>query len=448
MKKIIVVLLLVMSIVQVAYAEEEVEVVLPYFDITLNGVAVDNTSETYPFIQYKGITYIPMTWDLCKALGLRTKWSEEEGLEILKADTAVFYNSSGKAKNVVGKKYKAELVDFPVKVNGKVIDNSTEEYPILNYKNITYFPMTYHFMVNEFNSGYKWDDIVGLSVAADESLEMTCPEPITFEYKMMLEEFRKTDLLIQDQWKVYERSDYNNGLIEINQTMPEYNGMIMDVEVDYFDKYGRYWFTEKILTGVEYKGFDEKTHYGDGHLFNFYEEEQVVAFNVRMTFTSKAVAEFKTNKAIKDQKINVKIIDSDQINKDYLSSLGHYFSGRGSKMIDVNVSPSDKAIEYAAIKHVSDGHVKGEPKDIAYHRVNGQDTIKLFEPASSLYKINTYSKYDVDVDLDYGNLKVFSGDTLADSFYCDFIYIYNENKELTTILAIKDMIYSRVRMLR
>lgn len=36
------------------------------------------------------------------------------------------------------------LPDFPVTLNGTAIDNSYRQYPLLVYKNITYFPMTYY----------------------------------------------------------------------------------------------------------------------------------------------------------------------------------------------------------------------------------------------------------------------------------------------------------------
>ena len=36
------------------------------------------------------------------------------------------------------------LPQFPVTLNGTTIDNSYREYPLLVYKDITYFPMTYY----------------------------------------------------------------------------------------------------------------------------------------------------------------------------------------------------------------------------------------------------------------------------------------------------------------
>ena len=45
--------------------------------VTLNGQAVDNAAARYPLLVYQDITYVPMTWDLCRFLGLETRWDGE-----------------------------------------------------------------------------------------------------------------------------------------------------------------------------------------------------------------------------------------------------------------------------------------------------------------------------------------------------------------------------------
>ena len=40
----------------------EVTVSLPTFDVTMNGVKIENEFRQYPFIVYKDITYFPMTY--------------------------------------------------------------------------------------------------------------------------------------------------------------------------------------------------------------------------------------------------------------------------------------------------------------------------------------------------------------------------------------------------
>ena len=40
---------------------------------TMNGQAVDKAAARYPLLVYQDITYVPMTWDLCRFLGLATR---------------------------------------------------------------------------------------------------------------------------------------------------------------------------------------------------------------------------------------------------------------------------------------------------------------------------------------------------------------------------------------
>ncbi len=52
------------------------------FDININGVYVDNLHSDYPLINFKGITYIPMTSDFVQALGLNLIWDDQLGISI------------------------------------------------------------------------------------------------------------------------------------------------------------------------------------------------------------------------------------------------------------------------------------------------------------------------------------------------------------------------------
>lgn len=152
----------------------EVTVTIPEYDVKVNGQLIDTEHSQYPVIRYKGITYFPMTSDYLTGIGLKLIFSKEEGLFIDKNDTAVFSELDQKylgAKNVLGSHHQAQLVPFQVTVNGQIIDNKTEEYPILMYKNITYFPMTWRFSVTEFGWQTKWDNIQGFGIITIEQIE-------------------------------------------------------------------------------------------------------------------------------------------------------------------------------------------------------------------------------------------------------------------------------------
>ena len=136
---------------------------LPTFDITLNGVKIDNSNRLYPFIVYNDITYFPMTYYDSRFLNLKTEWDSSTGLKILKGD-----ESSGYITDATKIKHpqlmKPTLATFDIYINGKKIDNQSELYPLLLYKNITYFPMTWRFGVDEFGWDYMYTYEKGLVI--------------------------------------------------------------------------------------------------------------------------------------------------------------------------------------------------------------------------------------------------------------------------------------------
>ncbi len=167
MKKLIlflVILILILGTLTNIYASQSnVAITLPSFKITLNDTQIDNSYREYPFIIYKGITYFPLTYFDCRFLGIEANWNQSTGLEVNKTGVTCGYrNYTTKIKNKNA--YTATIPNFNIKVNGKIIDNTKEEYPLLLFKNITYFPMTWSFCVNEFSWRYKFDSINGLSI--------------------------------------------------------------------------------------------------------------------------------------------------------------------------------------------------------------------------------------------------------------------------------------------
>lgn len=160
-----------------ANVSASVTVTLPTFNVTLNNVNMDNRYSKYPLIVYKNITYFPMTYSDCRFLGLESSWrGNQEGLLIDATDiTAAYCPYSTKERNISS--YKATIPIFPIKINGKLIDNSKEEYPILIFRDITYFPITWKFAVDEFGWDYSFDLNNGLSINSNNIhlLQSTVP---------------------------------------------------------------------------------------------------------------------------------------------------------------------------------------------------------------------------------------------------------------------------------
>lgn len=146
-------------------ADTIVRVTLPTFDVTINGHTIDNEYRKYPFLVYKDITYVPMTWFDSRVLGLETTWSRENGLEIKRDKVTSRYESYlSNQKNA--KSYQAKVRQGTLKLNGKTIKNESEDYPFLTFNNITYFPLTWRFAHDEFGWGYEWDAVNGLRITS------------------------------------------------------------------------------------------------------------------------------------------------------------------------------------------------------------------------------------------------------------------------------------------
>ena len=137
---------------------------LPDSPVTFNGTPIDNQRATYPLIVYKNITYFPMTWDYASALGLSSNYTEARGLVIEKSNSSVNLVQSVTANNNLNASYAVSLPYFPITVNGKRIDNARETYPLLLFRNITYFPLTWAFAVTEFGWEYSYNNVIGLKI--------------------------------------------------------------------------------------------------------------------------------------------------------------------------------------------------------------------------------------------------------------------------------------------
>lgn len=133
-----------------------VTVQLPLFDLYVNGQQIVNDATEYPVILYNDITYFPMTWNYTQALALETKWDAEVGFVVRKTD-----NEAGALDldwGTPSSKLYAKLPAFNVYVNDAWIDNAKEPYPILVLNDITYFPMTWKFAVEELGLTMKFEN--------------------------------------------------------------------------------------------------------------------------------------------------------------------------------------------------------------------------------------------------------------------------------------------------
>ncbi|MDN5298288.1 MAG: hypothetical protein PWP51_841 [Clostridiales bacterium] len=150
--------------------------------VTLNGVAVDNQQLPYPLVIYNDITYLPMTWDFSKLLGLTLSFSPEDGLVITPGSA----NNRQKLTTVdtPATDFNVSLVSYPLVVNSMPIDNAISPYPLLNINGITYFPLTWAYVVDIFGWDYNYSETLGLQITPqsnpDDALDYT-PIETTFD---------------------------------------------------------------------------------------------------------------------------------------------------------------------------------------------------------------------------------------------------------------------------
>ncbi|UQZ87581.1 hypothetical protein SK3146_06883 [Paenibacillus konkukensis] len=147
-------------------ADRSAKVTLPNFTVSLNGHKVENQYREYPLLVYRDITYFPMTWYDTRLLGLEANWSPDKGLNIQQGPvTSPYMPYKSEQRNAAA--YTAEVLASTVTINGKAIDNAKEDYPLLSFRNVTYFPMTWRFAHDQFGWNYQWDDAGGLSITSD-----------------------------------------------------------------------------------------------------------------------------------------------------------------------------------------------------------------------------------------------------------------------------------------
>ena len=168
-------LLLLQSSVLAANTDTTVAVTLPPFAVTLNDAKIDSAHSEYQLIVYRDITYFPMTYHASRFLHLKSNWYQTEpkgtlfvGYSDASEDTWIDTPAAGRNASTA----KATVAAYQIAVNtvdkSEFLDNSAEPYPLLNFRGVTYFPLTWRFAVEEFGWDYRFDTKTGLSICSTE----------------------------------------------------------------------------------------------------------------------------------------------------------------------------------------------------------------------------------------------------------------------------------------
>jgi len=150
-----------------AQAAKQVPVTLPDFSVTLDGVSYCSDYSKYPLLVYNNITYFPMTYYDSRLMALNVNWMWEGGLVIdllTEQDfgNPAYYRELTTQKNA--QRQSALISTKKITVNGTPINNQAETYPLLEFRDITYFPLTWRFAVKEFGWTYTFDAQNGLCI--------------------------------------------------------------------------------------------------------------------------------------------------------------------------------------------------------------------------------------------------------------------------------------------
>lgn len=161
-----------LSTYKASATNNSVSITIPSFKVTVNDKTVNSTEMKYPMIVYKDITYFPLTWEWCNELGLASSFTNEDGLYIAnyisKSQEDILHEGSYQA---AGSKHIAMIPTYPVYINGQQIDNNKEKYPLLNFRDITYFPLTWRYVVEEFGWEQSWSETSGFKLSTHGNLK-------------------------------------------------------------------------------------------------------------------------------------------------------------------------------------------------------------------------------------------------------------------------------------
>ncbi len=312
MKKTIILMVILLCTTMTAFGEE-VEVSLPEFDITLNNTKFDNSKEPYPFILYKNVTYLPMTWDISKALGIEGGWSDETGFSVAKSSQATLYH--GVNDNQFKEEYKAVVAPFDVRVNGTLVGESA--YPVLLYKDITYFPLTYDYITLAFELDYKWSDKNGLSLGANEEIIVIEPvirETFKFTRQTYIDMDTSENGFFTSQCYDDNPIAYNFG---INYNVDgDYVGKYYDVSLEAFDDNDQVVVHTYLKFGNRYYGHE----FGNGRFTHVYDyaDKGAVYYKLYLDFYEANDYEYMLNRFTKN--ITIEYFDNESISLDMIKT--------------------------------------------------------------------------------------------------------------------------------
>lgn len=135
--------------------QEPIEIQLSQNLVELNGVRYKNSDIEYPFINYLGYAYMPLTYYGARMLGINCDWTESDGvmLSLGGVPSEDIKGNNGMIEGV------CELANFykgKLTINGKLYEYGDTAYPLIHYKNVVYIPVLWQKGMEELGIEYSF----------------------------------------------------------------------------------------------------------------------------------------------------------------------------------------------------------------------------------------------------------------------------------------------------
>lgn len=133
--------------------QDPIDVQLSQNLVELNGTRYKNSDIAYPFINYLGYTYMPLTYYGCRLLGINCDWTPEDGVMLtsggVPSEDITGYNGMTEGVYDEAMFYRGRL-----SINGKVYEYGDTAYPLVHYKDIVYIPVCWENGMEELGIEY------------------------------------------------------------------------------------------------------------------------------------------------------------------------------------------------------------------------------------------------------------------------------------------------------
>lgn len=144
---------------------EEYEVQMSANNININGSVYGNDELEYPFINYLGYTYMPLSFYTCSHLGFATTWNPIDGLGItppgsmpmIGGENEYFANVMGENDMEPGRMFNAQLYKGSITIAGETYTADDVYYPLLTYRDVVYIPVLWKQGMEGMGLDYTYD---------------------------------------------------------------------------------------------------------------------------------------------------------------------------------------------------------------------------------------------------------------------------------------------------